>query len=82
MALIFIYELVFRHNLILNMLHDYIFVIESIFCHYLGKLELLDLTGNISCEQYADHDEFQVNGKCILRFGSSFSSTIPYDDDP
>lgn len=47
-----------------------------------GKLELLDLTGNTACEQYADHDEFQMNGKCILRFGSSFSSTIPYDDDP
>ncbi|MCD9560685.1 hypothetical protein HAX54_019429 [Datura stramonium] len=50
-----------------------------------GKLEHLDLRGNILCEQQIDLSElaeFQTNGFSILELSSSSTSNEPYDDDP
>ncbi|CAN4098097.1 unnamed protein product [Withania somnifera] len=50
-----------------------------------GKLEHLDLRGNILCEQQinlSELAEFQTNGFSILELSSSPSLNEPYDDDP
>ncbi|KAK4376209.1 hypothetical protein RND71_006886 [Anisodus tanguticus] len=50
-----------------------------------GKLEHLDLRGNILCGQQIDLSElaeFQMNGFSILELSSSPAANEPYDDDP
>nr|GLL33240.1 uncharacterized protein LOC109182724 [Ipomoea trifida] len=49
-----------------------------------GKLELLDLSGNASCENSAASvlGKFEINGKLVLDFLSSPAPNVPYDDDP
>lgn len=50
-----------------------------------GKLEHLDLRGNILCGQQIDLSElaeFQTNGFSILELSSSPALNEPYDDDP
>ncbi|KAL3530334.1 hypothetical protein ACH5RR_009656 [Cinchona calisaya] len=61
----------------------------SIICSTLkamkGKLEHLDLTGNLSCERFADTSvlaELQISGKCNIKINSSHAQAAPYDDDP
>ncbi|XP_060177557.1 uncharacterized protein LOC132607553 isoform X1 [Lycium barbarum] len=50
-----------------------------------GKLEHLDLRGNILCGQQTDLSElaeFQTNGFSILELSYSPAASEPYDDDP
>ncbi|VFQ95879.1 unnamed protein product [Cuscuta campestris] len=49
-----------------------------------GKVEFLDLSGNVSCRNSADVSvlaKFEVGGKLVLEWPSS-APNVPYDDDP
>lgn len=59
--------------------------IDLFLCYWLGKLEHLDLRGNIICGQQvhlSELAEFQTNGFSILELSSSPALNEPYDDDP
>ncbi|CAH9081067.1 unnamed protein product [Cuscuta europaea] len=50
-----------------------------------GKLEFLDLSGNVSCQNPADASvlaKFEVYGKLVLDSASSSTLNAPYDDEP